>query len=155
MKRIVMFSMVAVALSTVAMQAQTPEVSGCTNATLSGSYGVFINGTRPAPSALPGGIFLTGYIEQVSGVVVQIFDGKGTFTQTDYLKGSVSGITANRVGTGTYTVNTDCSGTYTVNITGVALPTVTQIVVINSGTEFRGIVVSPQMTMTTATGQKM
>jgi hypothetical protein len=155
MKRVVMFSVVAVALSTVAMQAQTPQVTGCSNANLSGSFGVLVTGTRPAPSALPNGNFLTGYIEQVSGVVVQIFDGKGTFTQTDNLKGSVSGITANRVGSGTYTVNADCSGTYTLNVTGVAVPVVTQIVVVSTGTQFWGTVVSPQTTMTTATGRQM
>jgi hypothetical protein len=54
-----------------------------------------------------------------------------------------------------YTVNADCSGTYTLNIKGLAPPMIAQMVVSNCGTELRGNMISPQSTMTTATGQKM
>ncbi len=41
-------------------------------------------------------------IEQAIGVVIQTFDGQGNFQQTDNVKGSISGITPNRPGGGTY-----------------------------------------------------
>jgi hypothetical protein len=134
---------------------QTPAATTCGNETLNGAYGVSIAGTRPAPSVLPNSLFLPGYIEQVIGVAIQIFDGQGGFSQTDNLKGLVSGITPNRPGSGTYSVNSDCTGTYTLNNKGVPFPIVTQIVIVDSGAEFRGVVVSPQAVMVTANGRKM
>ncbi len=154
MKRITMFSAFAL-LITVGIRAQTPVATTCSNATLNGAYGVSISGTRPAPAVLPNSIFLPGYIEQAIGVVIQIFDGQGNFTQTDNVKGSVSGITPNRPGSGIYSVNSDCTGTYTLNNKGVPFPIVTQMVIVNSGAEFRGIVVSPQPVMISASGVRI
>ncbi len=155
MKRITMCSVLTLLISTVGMRAQAPAATTCSNATLNGAYGVSISGTRPAPSVLPNSIVLPGYIEQAIGVVIQIFDGQGTFSQTDNVKGSISGITPNRPGTGIYSVNADCTGTYTLNNKGVPFPIVTQMVIVESGAEFRGIVVSPQAVMISANGRKM
>src|ERR1017187_2636488 len=82
-KKTVVKTLPLILMAAAAAQAQTV----CSNATLKGHYGVQISGTRPAPSVL-GGIQATpGTIEQVAGVVVQIFDGAGGFTQTDNVKG--------------------------------------------------------------------
>lgn len=155
MKRIAIFNVFALMLSTAAMRAQTPAATSCSNATLNGAYGVSISGTRPAPSVLPNLLFVPGAIEQAIGVAIQIFDGQGTFSQTDNVKGSISGIVPDRPGSGIYSVNSDCTGTYTLNNKGVPFPIVTHIVIVDSGSEFRGIVVSPQPVMVTANGRKM
>ncbi len=156
MKLTVICDVFALMMSAAVMYAQgTPAPAACSNATLTGAYGVSISGTRPAPSVLPNIATLPGYIEQAIGVAVQIFDGQGNFTQMDNVKGSVSGITPNRPGSGTYSVNSDCTGTYMLNNKGVPFPIVTQIVIVNSGAEFRGVVVSPQAVMISASGYKM
>jgi hypothetical protein len=155
MKRIVILNMFALMVSTAALRAQTSTATTCSNATLNGAYGVSISGTRPAPSVLPNLLYLPGAIEQVIGVVHEIFDGQGSFTQTDNVKGSVSGIIPNRPGSGTYTVNSDCTATHTLNIKGAPFPIVVQLVIVSSGAEFRGIVVSPQALMIATYGTKM
>jgi hypothetical protein len=126
----------------------------CTNATLKGNYGVQISGTRPAPSILSGIQASPGTTEQVVGVVIQIFDAAGGFTQTDNAKGSLSGITPDRPGAGTYSVNPDCTGTYTVNSPG-SPPIVNRFVITDNGQTFLTAVVSPQAVLVTATGKKM
>jgi hypothetical protein len=141
-------------LSAAALPGQTPAAGTCSNASLKGSYGVALSGTRPAPTILPNVNFLPGAMEQVIGVVIMIPDGNGNFTQTDNVKGSLSGITPNRPGTGTYTVNADCTGTYTVLNAG-SPPIVNQFVLVNGGASFMSIVVSPQPVMVTAQGTKM
>lgn len=113
-----------------------------------------IGGTRPAPSILPNINFLPGEIQQVIGVVIQIFDGNGNFTQTDNVKGSLSGITPDRPGSGTYNVNADCTGVYTIGIPGTP-PLVTRFVIVDGGAGFKAVVVSPQPVMVTAHGRKM
>jgi len=126
----------------------------CSNATLKGSYGVQITGTRPAPSVLSGIQATPGTPETVAGVVLQVFDGAGGFTQVDNVKGSLSGIVADRPGVGTYSVNGDCTGTYTVLNPGLP-PIVNRLVVVDNGQGFLTVVVSPQPVMVTATGKKM
>ncbi len=66
----------------------------CTNATIQGTYGIQIQGTRPVPPPLGGGT------ETLVGVVIRTYDGAGSFTQIDNVKGSVTGITPDRVGAG-------------------------------------------------------
>ena len=68
----------------------------CSNATLKGYYGLQITGTRPAPSVLSGIQATPGTTEQVVGVVFVDYDGAGNFSQTDNVKGSLSGITFDR-----------------------------------------------------------
>ena len=126
----------------------------CSNATLRGYYGLQIVGTRPAPSVLSGIQATPGTIEQVAGVVVQVFDGAGGFTQTDNVKGSLSGIALDRAGAGGYSVNPDCTGTFTVNNLG-SPPIVNRFVIVDNGQAFMTAVVSPQAVMVTATGRKM
>jgi hypothetical protein len=84
------------ALSGVA-RAQSTDNDGCTNATLSGDYAFSVtNFTLPSV-----------------GVGIKTFDGKGQFTQEDYIGDSLrkAGVTSFRTGeTGTYKVNPDCTG---------------------------------------------
>lgn len=144
------FLVAGLTLTTVATQAQTV----CSNATLKGYYGLQIKGTRPAPSVLSGIQATPGTTEDVIGVVIQIFDGAGGFTQTDNVKGSLSGITPDRGGIGTYSVNPDCTGVFTVNNPGNP-PIVNRFVIVDNGQGILTAVVSPQPVMVTATGKKM
>jgi hypothetical protein len=126
------------------------EDTTCSNQTLQGVYGVSISGTRPAPPpASP------GTIEEVIGVDTRTFDGAGNFSQISNDKGSLSGLAPNRVGQGTYSVNPDCSGTTTLNIPGLPFPVVVDMVIVNHGREFRGIVASPQPVMISSSGRKV
>lgn len=151
MYKIIVFLAAVLALSELGIaNAQTI----CANASLKGYYGVQISGTRPAPSVLNGLQGTPGTTEQVVGVVIQIFDGAGGFTQTDNVKGSLSGITPDRPGSGTYSVNADCTGTYTVNNAG-SPPIVNRFVLADNGQTLLTAVVSPQAVMVTSTGKKM
>ncbi len=125
------------------------DAADCSNETLKGIFGVSLSGTRPAPPPAP-----PGTIEQVLGIVTQTFNGDGTFTQISTDKGSVSGVVANRAGTGTYTVNADCSGTTTLNIPGLPFPIVNDIVIVNHGKEIHAFVASPQAVMVSSVGIK-
>jgi hypothetical protein len=126
----------------------------CSNATLQGTYGVYISGTRPAPSVAPGAPGFVGQMEEVIGVVVQVYDGKGNFTQVDNVKGTVSGITPDRPGKGIYTVNADCSGSSTVSpAPGVTI--VQKALVLDGGKEIRSITITPDATNVTAIGRKL
>jgi hypothetical protein len=101
-------------------------------------------------------LFPVGTIEQILGVVVHTFDGNGKFTQVDNLKGYLSGITFDRPGGGTYSVNADCSGIYSIFIPGLSFPVVeVRFVIVDGGKEFRGVVVTPKEAMTIANGRKM
>ena len=126
----------------------------CSNATLKGYYGLQIVGTRPAPSVISGIQATPGTTEQVIGVVIQVFDGDGAFTQIDNVKGSLSGIAFDRAGIGTYSVNPDCTGMFTVNNPGLP-PIVNRFVIVDNGKAFMTAVVSPQPVMVTATGRKI
>jgi hypothetical protein len=138
-----------------------PQVSNdaatCSNETLDGVYGISISGTRPAPPPAGGTPnYVPGTIEQVIGVDTRTFDGHGNFTQVSNEKGSLSGIAApNSVIHGTYIVNPDRSGTTTLHIPGVPFPVVIDIVVVNHGNEFRGIVASPQPVMVSSNGRRV
>ncbi len=143
-----LFSLFLVTVAT--GQAQTI----CSNATLKGYYGLQISGTRPAATILSGIQATPGTTETVAGVVIQNFDGAGNFTQTDNVKGSLSGITADRTSTGNYQVSPDCTGTFTVLNAG-APPLVNRMVITDNGLGFLTTVVSPQAVMVTATGRKM
>jgi hypothetical protein len=151
MNKTVVLQAVAVFLSA---GATAPAQTLCSTATLRGNYGVQISGTRPAPSVLAGIQANPGTTEQVVGVVIQIFDGAGNFTQVDNVKGSLSGIAPSRPGGGIYSVNPDCTGTFTVNNAG-SPPIVNQFVVVDNGQGFLTAVTSPQAVLVTATARKM
>ena len=118
----------------------------CSVATLKGTYGLQMQGTRPSS---PG-----GPIETVIGVVVRTYDGEGSFTQVDNVKGSMSGIVPDRPGAGTYEVNPDCSGVIHFEpAPGVFIEE--RIVIVDHGHEVRSITAAPPPIMVTAVFKKM
>ena len=135
------------------LHAQTEEPK-CSNQTLTGSYGLLLTGTRPAPSVPSGRPGFAGQLEQVLGSVIQVFDGKGGFTQVDNVKGTISGIAPDRPGKGTYTVNPDCSVTQTVSpAPGVFI--VSKGHIVDGGREFRQFTVTPEAINISAIGRKI
>ena len=126
----------------------------CSNETLKGSYGLAIGGTRPAPFVPAGAPGYIGQMEQVLGSVIQVFDGKGGFTQVDNVKGTVAGIVPDRPGRGTYSVNPDCSVTQVVSPPGQADIT-SKGVVVDGGREFRQNTISPDSFMISTVGRKI
>jgi hypothetical protein len=154
MKRLMTLCGFALTMSVATLHAQqTP--AACSNATLDGTYGINLSGTWAAPSVLPDSVFVPGHIEQMIGVVIQTFDGKGSFTQTNNIKGEVSGIIANYPASGTYTINANCTGTFTLTDNEWPVPIITQIVIVNSGAQIRGVVVAPQLMMVVVNGIKL
>jgi hypothetical protein len=148
---LILTALLACALGAVS---QTTDQPACSNATLIGSYGLQISGTRPAPFVAPGGPGFVGQFENVLGTVIQIFDGKENFTQVDNVKGNVAGLVPDRPGKGTYTVNPDCSVTQVVNPPGQA-QIISKGVIVDGGKEFRQNTVSPDGFAIATVGRKM
>ncbi len=111
----------------------------CSNATLRGSYGFTISGTRPTgPPPAP--------LEAFIGVAITNFDGQGNLTQTyGTSHGSINGDSSNDTGSGTYSINEDCSGTMTLNFTGKTPPVSLKlwIVVVDGGDQVNLVVMTP------------
>ena len=110
------------ALSGVAW-AQSDE--GCSNATLKGDYAFAVTNLL-VPQVVAG---------------IETFDGKGKFTQRDYIGDSLrtrgqTDFSPEGQETGTYTVNSDCTGTAVINLNVPSTPFphgVIQIVFVISG----------------------
>ena len=100
--------------------------SGCSNATLRGTYSDQDTGT------------IVG-VGPFAGVNVDRFDGKGkiTISGMSSLNGSVSA----GLETGTYQVNADCTGTYTV--TGGGLTIDAFFVIDHAGNELQIVITDP------------
>jgi hypothetical protein len=108
----------------------------CSAKTLKGTYGIQMQGTRPVPPALGGGV------ESVIGVVIRTYDGIGSFSQTDNIKGAVTGIAFDRPGHGTYEVNADCTAIIQLSpAPGVLIEE--RMVIVRRGDELRSITASP------------
>lgn len=120
---------------------------GCSAATIAGTYGIQLQGTRTVPPP-------TGGMETLIGVVVRTYDGVGTVTQIDNVKGSVTGIVPDRPGAGTYQVNADCSAE-AVFQPGPGITIVERMVIVDGGAEIRSITVSPLEVMVTAVHKRM
>jgi hypothetical protein len=119
----------------------------CSLETLKGTYGTILTGTKPSgPPPAP--------LEQFIGVVLTTYDGQGHSTGVDNIHNAISGVTTDRPGTGTYTINEDCSGTGILLNPG-APPLELRFVVLDSGKEIRGIVVSPASVMVTFSGKRI
>ena len=80
------------------------ESRSCSNATVKGTYGYTVNGTRPA-GLVPG-----APLEQVMTVGVRNYDGQGNFTQIDTTKASMTAPTIDQRASGTYTINPTAPG---------------------------------------------
>jgi len=89
------------------VRAQNADLEGCTDATLTGGYGLkfsgfFTRGTTPAA---------IGNFTPVAGGGLMTFDGRGGLT--DFGTVSIGGQIVQLNVSGTYTVNPDCTGTLT------------------------------------------
>jgi hypothetical protein len=107
------------------------QAGSCSNASLKGKYGQTISG-----NLLPG----PGVVLPQNGVAMTNFDGKGKFTQKDFVVISGSPTSSNFAGeTGTYKVDSDCTGIATINYPDGSTIEL-KLVVVNQGREFRTVV---------------
>lgn len=128
-------------------RADQPDHSrGCSNATVRGTYGVQISGTRPSA---PG-----GPVESVVGVILREYDGFGQFTQVDNVKGSISGMVPDREGAGTYQINADCTGVAQAQ-PGPGILLEERFVIVNDGNEIRSMTSLPPPVMVTGTYKRI
>jgi hypothetical protein len=102
----------AIALPALPGVARADNNDGCSNATLKGEYAFAV--TAYTPPGLP-----NGPPQVVAGI--ETFDGKGNFTQRDYIGDSLrttgqADFSPQGQETGTYTVNSDCTGSSVINL---------------------------------------
>jgi hypothetical protein len=121
------------------------QAFACSEATLEGTYGIQMQGTR----TLPGGV-----TESVIGVVIRTYDGEGGFTQIDNIKGSVTGIVPDRPGDGTYEVSNDCRVVAQLQ-PGPGILIEERMVIVHDGSEVRSMTASPAGVMVTAVHKRM
>ncbi len=111
--------------------ATVAQAAGCSNATLTGKYGQTISG-----ELLPGG----GAVLPQNGVAMTNFDGKGKFTQVDFVVINGTPTSTNFASeTGTYMVNSNCTGKARINYPNGSWIDL-ELVVVNQGREFRTVV---------------
>lgn len=122
---------VAMALGLSGVQGAQAADKGCSNVSLSGTFGYTATGVLTAPSSLAGPFATVG---------AQTFDGDGNTTATAWTSqnGNIVQVTTK----GTYTVNPDCTGTMTIQVNVLSPPMVippTQyfFVLGNAGTELQ------------------
>ena len=80
-------------------EARSTAKRACNERTIGGSYGVQVQGTRPAGTQT----------ESVVGIVWRHYDGTGAFTQIANVKGSITGTVPDQRGSGVYQVNPNCT----------------------------------------------
>ena len=117
----------------------------CSNATLKGTYGFILTGTRPA--------VMGGPSVSVVGTALTTFFGDGTLAQIDTIHIDADALPeVDRPGVGTYVLNEDCSGTMTLSAGGRTLNL--SIVVVDHGREIRTAVLTPRV-LVTSNGRKI
>ncbi len=118
------------------------DTKACTNKTLQGDYGFTLEGEILGPGL------------QLRGVVLQHYDGKGSFTQVDHVvTGGVPPAEEWTPGSGTYTVNPNCTGSAVITVPGNPLsPINLHFVVVKEGKEIRQVV---DANAVTAVGNKV
>ena len=121
------------------------QAFSCSEATLEGTYGAQMQGTQTLPN---------GVTESLVGVVVRTYDGQGSFTQIDNIKGSVRGFVPDRPGSGTYEVSDDCRVVARLQpAPGIIIEE--RMVIVHDGSEVRSMTASPAGLMVTAVGKRM
>lgn len=158
--RTIGWAVVAIAVAVVPAGAQetgamergsNPQRSGrgCSDATLWGTWGIQVQGTRLAPPPAP-----AGTVESVIGVVVRKYDGRGGFTQVANIKGSISGIVPDREGFGTYRVNADCTAVVNAEpAPGILIED--RLVIVDGGRKAVGIGATPLSAMVSSVHQRV
>ncbi len=128
----------------------------CTTSMLKGAYLITLSGTRPAPRVAPGVTGTPGAIESVTGVILQVFDGRGGFTQASQIvKGAISGLFPEEPGAGTFEVNADCTGSFTVRLPQLPAPLENRMIVYANGRRFKALVAAPQPIMISVEGVRV
>lgn len=123
-KAITFFAVFALALT--AAPVAKAAGTGCSNATLKGTYSDQDTGT------------IVG-VGPFAGVNVDSFDGKGNLTISGI--SSVNGSVFPGVEAGTYQVNSDCTGTYTVSGGGITVHAF--FVIDDAGNELKIVITDP------------
>ena len=145
------FAGIVALTGTIALAAPAQSEQGvgrvCSDATLKGTWGGSISGTRPWPPP-------SGPLESVTGVVIRTYDGEGQFTQIDNVKGTTSGIVPDRPGFGTYHVNEDCTGV-TEFVPGPGILVRERTVIVDDGNEVRTMVESPLFVSVTGSSKRI
>jgi len=123
-------------------QADDADTKVCTNHTLHGDYGFALEGEILGPGL------------QFRGVVMQHYDGKGSFTQVDHIVfNGVPPAEEWTPGSGTYTVNPNCTGSAVIIVPGNPLsPINLHFVVVRQGKEIHQVV---DANAVTAVGNKV
>ncbi len=117
----------------------------CSETTVSGAYGIQIQGTRPAPG---------GQIESVIGVVLRNYDGHGSFSQVSNVKGSITGTVPDSPSSGTYEVNADCTGVVRFQApNGVVVEE--RLVIVDNSREIRTAAMVPTAVVITGVQQRI
>jgi hypothetical protein len=117
----------------------------CDELTIRGDYGIQIQGTRPAPG---------GLTESVIGVVLRTYDGRGNIEQVDNVKSSITGITPDRPGFGTYEVHPDCTGIAQFQ-PGPGILIEERFVIVDNGGEMRTMTLFPPALMVTGVQRRV
>ena len=110
------------------------HAGACSTASLKGAYGQSIAG-EILPAA--------GVVLPQNGIAMTIFDGKGTFTQKDFvvIAGAPTSTGFATGETGTYAINSDCTGTATINYPNGSWIDL-ELVVVKQGRKFHTVVSS-------------
>jgi hypothetical protein len=117
------------------------DKKGCNNATVKGSFGYVVSGTRPSST--------NGPIEPFVGSLIRTYDGEGNFTQVDYIHGALSGWVADRPGKGTYSIKEDCTGIVKLQIPGVPFEPEERFTVVDDGNQIISATVVPATVLAT------
>ena len=146
-----MITMTTICLVSLATGAPAFANDACSDATLRGDYASTVSGQL---------FHADGTAEDRQGLVMAHFDGRGYFTQTDYVLNTLNGVTSPTPGpidpvsgfqneeSGTYHVNPDCTGTYTVQVSPVGLTAHGFFVIADGGNELQIIVTDPGTVIT-------
>lgn len=123
------------------------DKKGCNNATVKGSFGYVVSGTRPSTT--------NGPIESFVGSLIRIYDGEGSFTQVDNIHGALSGWVPDRPGKGTYTVKEDCTGVVKLQIPGVPFEPEERFTVVDDGNQIISATVVPATVLATNSARRI
>jgi hypothetical protein len=117
----------------------------CNDATLRGTYGIQMTGSRPLPG---------GGTEPIIGLALRTYDGAGNYTQIDNVKGAVAGLVPDRPGFGTYQVNPNCTAVAQLQpAPGIVVEE--RMVIVDDGGEVRSFSASPLPIMISAVQKRI